>query len=134
MRIHRMHTMYRPTFIVGTATAIALACPSAVLADEMLIPPAALQQIQTPGRIILAPVSPPVVNRAAPESVLVPEPERFSDTAIAIEIAAPASKLTGTVAAEAQSIGVCPRQTELLGFTPDQLAQAATGSCPGRPN
>ncbi|MDX2228164.1 MAG: hypothetical protein NW220_00910 [Leptolyngbyaceae cyanobacterium bins.349] len=64
----------------------------------------------------------------APDAI---EPQRFSDTSLDAEIAAPATSLQGTVAADARSMATnCPLKTEMLALAPDQVAQAATGPCP----
>lgn len=154
--------MHSPGLVIGTATAIALGCSGVALAEEVLNPPASLQNVQTPDRVLLQPTAKSVPDLVVPnevstthlptqtqpaegtlektvsKSITVPtssiEPARFSDTAIDPEINSPASSLGGAIAVDIKSAAAnCPLKTEMLAFTPEQMAQATSGPCPRPP-
>jgi hypothetical protein len=152
--------MRSPSLIIA-ATAIALGSADLAAAQEMLNPPAALQEIQVPARILIEPAAkaktgvealpsqvPVKVDHQAPSAaspnaatadlkqpstvLASADPSRLSDTAVGGEVESPAASLNGTLAADAKSTATkCPLKTEMLAFTPDQVAQASTsGPCP----
>lgn len=155
--------MRSPSFVVAV-TAIALGSANAAISQEMLNPPTALQEVQVPARILIEPSAKPAtdlqlvpdqVTGESPAQLVSPamagvvdtdvkqattvlaatESSRFMDAAVGGEIESPADSLNGTLAADAKSMTAkCPLKTEMLAFTPDQVAQATTGgACPRPP-
>lgn len=121
--------MHRLSLVV-TVTAIAIGSASPTLAQELFNPPAALQQMPVPARMLIAPAAKPAPVEAAmpvpqssqphadrhavsaevaaaaelkqPTTVLdASDPSRFLDVAVGGELESPAAGLKGTVAVEA---------------------------------
>jgi len=155
--------MHSPSLIVAAA-AIALGSASTAVAQEVFNPPTALQEVQVPARIVIEPVANPATNAQSlleqsatqtseqsnssgtaeglseslsqPTTVIAATDPSRLDAAVGGEVESPAAALGGTLAADAKSMSTkCPLKTEMLAFTPDQVAQATTpsGPCPRPP-
>lgn len=146
--------MHCPT-VVATAAAIAIAssgvaiaqdsATSTVLSEAQTLRSSLTQSSDSPVTAQATPVVEDLLEDSVTKSQLTTESLSentiHSSTAAAVE---PASKtsihsressaaaLDGTLAADASSMNSnCPLKTEMLAFTPDQVAQAnATGACP----
>ena len=145
-----------PGLIIGTATAIALGYTSSAVAEETLNPPAALQEVPTPERLVITPESNSDVQ-AQPNSVTVSAEPIVSDASSSSEVSQPSEASVPVVGAEnsaettaqieaspASGLGdavsvdmksrssQCPLKTQMLAYNPEQIAQAggSTGPCP----
>ncbi len=145
-----------PSVLLSATTAIALGYPGVAIAEEVLNPPASLQDPQIPERVFIAPEAKvietaPTVDsstlsvaesaiEAAPASTpvetttsdLAVEAPRTVEASTPIVANAPASSLGTPVAVDmADKASKCPLLTEAVAMAPTQLAQASTsGVCP----
>lgn len=142
-----------PSILLSATTAIALVYPGGAIAEEVLNPPAPLQDPQIPERVFITPetkaleVASPVEAAAAPVAAPAVEPANAAPSAATVPTAAqlapaaePASIVANTPASSlgtpvtvdvADKASKCPLLTETVAMAPTQLAQASTtGVCP----
>lgn len=148
-----------PSIAISTLTAFSLSVAVAQ-ADEVFNPPASLQAVPNPGRIVISPDSQDGAALVKAESMLEPQPptsaemvatpvesvsqavseaahplpQLVSNVDVDPTVESPAASLGGAVAVDIQSAATgCPLKLETLAMSPDQVAQsgsAPSGPCP----